>query len=138
MPSSINQSDMGTTPSSTRSDQTTGVHTPTPWRITGRAGYTGHGINSGNKRICSINSNSALWPHERDANAAFIVRAVHCHDELVGALKKIVACDDYAPNGHGLCDSENYNQEPHSSGVLDGALALARSALSKALGTEER
>ena len=52
-------------------------HTPTPWHIAGQATIKA----DKNNWIGSIH-----W-RNRAANAAFIVRAANCHDELVAALK---------------------------------------------------
>lgn len=50
-------------------------HTSGPWNVTKSACYTGHGVSAGRKRICSINSNSALPKPERDDNAHLIAGA---------------------------------------------------------------
>lgn len=86
-------------------------HTPTPWRL----GYSASGITGpstpiisgpccggrewpyeiitkGQETLCIVPAQSAFGSGRRDgsekANAAFIVRAVNCHDDLVAALDK--------------------------------------------------
>jgi hypothetical protein len=51
------------------------AHTPTPWRI----GIAGRVLGGDGLSVVSFN---------RKANAAFIVRAVNAHDDLVAALRK--------------------------------------------------
>jgi hypothetical protein len=51
-------------------------HTKTPWRLVGRAT-----IRDEDGWIATVERRN------RDANAAFIVRAVNCHAELVEALE---------------------------------------------------
>lgn len=56
-------------------------HTATPWRV-----FLYGGVQIGHvdgAAICSMWGDKA----EGEANAAFIVKAVNCHDELVNALK---------------------------------------------------
>lgn len=66
------------------------THTPTPWKV---LGYTPYGEDY---RITDdIGNDIAIVPHwddeakiEARANAAFIVKAVNCHEELLEALKE--------------------------------------------------
>lgn len=63
-------------------------HAPTPWRVSHYTGGILEGVNvirSDNDEIdiCSMVDH----PKVGKANAAFIVRAVNCHEELVGMLK---------------------------------------------------
>lgn len=56
-------------------------HTPTPWV------NNGEGIIVCNDGDVFTMSTTLLDDKEREANAAFIVKAVNCHDELVEALE---------------------------------------------------
>lgn len=60
-----------------------------PWAVTERAGYTGHGVSAGAKRICAINSNNSLPKDERDANAALLASA----PDLLEALELLQVMD---------------------------------------------
>ena len=65
------------------------AHTPLPWRTlsNGRDAFIEHvNDSSGQKRIAFM----CLPVIEREANAALIVRAVNCHQELVDALKECI------------------------------------------------
>lgn len=64
-----------------------------PWAVTGQAGYTGHGVSAGSKRICSINSNSALPKEQRDANARLLAAAPAMLAALRG-ISRNAALDD--------------------------------------------
>lgn len=104
-------------------------HTPTPWRAV---------IDQGNPRVfkhaMALVATTAEGAHvqaidctrsganfvEDRANAEFIVRAVNCHEELVAALKVLLA-------------SANY-----STDAMDAAEAQARAALSKASGQQKQ
>lgn len=55
-------------------------HTPTPWKVKGNLN-TIEGANG--LTVCDLRSNTV----DADADAAFIVRAVNAHEELVNHLK---------------------------------------------------
>lgn len=58
-------------------------HTPTPWQID----VKGEGAITGKDGQLIGRLNNTERNEERDANAAFIVRCVNAHDELVEALQ---------------------------------------------------
>lgn len=70
-------------------------HTPTPWEIS-RSKYKGQehlglrNVDSLTEAVWRVDSGAGLNPARDEANAAFIVRAVNAHDELVEALSDIV------------------------------------------------
>lgn len=64
-------------------------HTPGPWHVQpiGRQGYIEA---DGPKFICDMQADVCSAPAdvaEMEANAAFIVKACNCHEELVGAAE---------------------------------------------------
>lgn len=61
------------------------THTPTPWHVN----Y--HEIVAANHtRPCHMSTSLNMFaPGESEANAAFIVRAVNCHQELIDTLKDL-------------------------------------------------
>ncbi len=61
------------------------TYTPTPWRIE-PAEHGNSFIKSGNAVVCETYTYLGDEQFERN-NAAFIVRAVNCHDELVSAIE---------------------------------------------------
>jgi cell division protein ZapA (FtsZ GTPase activity inhibitor) len=71
------------------------MHTPTPWKtLKGRTVLHIMGAHHG---VCQISTTGYKgstraelkeYAERAEANAAFIVRAVNCHDELVAALEK--------------------------------------------------
>lgn len=70
-------------------------HTPTPWKCAARPGPCGTHL------LCIASANDLLiadiWGGS-EANAAFIVRAVNAHDELVAALRGVLVwADRYRP-----------------------------------------
>lgn len=81
---------------------TPAAHTPTPWEVTPTLGklaitrpHTTAGIAFDS--ICHMDSSDDIDP---EANAAFIVKAVNSHEELLKALKKArdySALDDCGP-----------------------------------------
>jgi hypothetical protein len=70
-------------------------HTPTPWIVTNGVQIWRDGHSSlASPRICSL-ANAAqpveqLTAEEMAANAAFIVRAVNAHEELVAAARALL------------------------------------------------
>ena len=76
-------------------------HTPTPWMTNG-----GKSLFAQSKQIALMRASNSGWlnnqpcasEEEANANAAYIVRAVNCHEELFQALKSVV---DYLPEGDG-------------------------------------
>lgn len=64
------------------------THTPTPWRLDNPESTL---VIGSNERIIADCDHPQLPDTEIEANAAFIVRAVNCHDDLVSALKNVMA-----------------------------------------------
>ena len=100
-------------------------HTPTPWSIdklptricvAGRKGF------SGDYRVADAHQSPqlAFTPRHEEAvaNAAFIVKAVNSHDELVAALKNVA----------NTYDAKSYREGSQERRLGD----LARAALSRA------
>lgn len=58
-------------------------HTPTPWRDYGLAGIK-------SEAHCSMTTTPLVrcYGKHKEANAAFIVKAVNCHDELIAACQQ--------------------------------------------------
>lgn len=92
------------------------THTPTPWVWDKSRGVVYICLRSG-KRIAMMIG--AVLAEEDDAT--FIVSACNAHDDLITALKAMVAYDDTGP-------------ESHVDFMLtyDNAMKLARAALAKA------
>lgn len=110
-------------------------HTPTPWRtwepetsklitVECDAGTAENPITG--KHICTTGHRNHA---EAQANAAFIVKAVNCHEALTVALRR---CLD-AINAYGIADSKKYDSSREK--VKLGYAALnASSALAEAEG----
>ena len=84
------------------------VHTPTPWATFGWKDGSTCGIQGTQPMHRVTSDNVFLVDDDKDmANAAFIVKAVNCHDELVEALK--LAMDYVEEYGlvNVLCEDEN-------------------------------
>jgi len=62
-------------------------HTPTPWKLWDGTKVYGHEHDGSDVSIVD-SSSSFLSPETSQANAAFIVRAVNCHEELVALLRE--------------------------------------------------
>ena len=64
-------------------------HTATPWRINPRARSTVQTLDGDTVAACGVRSDLSKpnLHEELEANAALIVRAVNCHEELVAALE---------------------------------------------------
>jgi hypothetical protein len=79
-------------------------HTPIPWAVSQYGAGQRimcpalPGFNGGSRRVADCTLSAHLMntpsPEEAAANAALIVRAVNCHDELVAALKGINLAED--------------------------------------------
>lgn len=61
--------------------------TPTPWNISNPIGYEIHIQADGKEKIAVVTDRHT----EYEANAAFIVKAVNLHDELVEFVSKIAS-----------------------------------------------
>lgn len=64
-------------------------HTPTPWEVNGDTYVT---VNSLIIAHCKQHGNTTL--EDAEANAAHIVKAVNCHDDLVEALDMVAKAID--------------------------------------------
>jgi hypothetical protein len=96
-------------------------HTPTPYFVSERDGVDINFIHP-NKREYMVARAFVGIKNDAEANAAFIVRACNCHDELVEALEKLLDLDWQIL---AQCDRDN---------SVNPRLAKARSALAKARG----
>lgn len=99
---------------------TKGKHTPTPWHV-GKGGDCHTRLYANEDAICvfgqGTDEDAVDYPREKQ-NAAFIVSAVNCHDELVGCLKDFIRCVE-----------RNENVErPAVSIALDGLRSLLKKA----------
>ena len=81
-------------------------HTATPWRINPRSRSTVQTLDGDTVAACGVRSDLSKpnLHEELEANAALIVRAVNCHEELVAALEK--AANQFGCLGY--VDSEKY------------------------------
>lgn len=68
-------------------------HTPTPWIVSGGREEDGRmvKIGTGEKGWLGVAAAFGDTPEEAEANAAFIVKAVNAHDDLIHALKMAIA-----------------------------------------------
>jgi hypothetical protein len=72
---------------------------PTPWKVRGKAGYTGHGVNDANGRsVCAIPSNGNLPHEQRDENA----RMLAAGPKLADALREL----SFRAERHGMNTDE--------------------------------
>ena len=101
-------------------------HTPTPWKV-------GVGPNKeieifGPMRMNAHPILASLEHDPRDANAAFIIRAVNCHDELVNTLDEsldwLKACLETVEYG----DPPDWHEVRAHMKTIDSVLAKARKA----------
>lgn len=68
-------------------------HTPTPWYLGMQpATIFASSVNGIDPRICQTDGGANNTMKEAKANAAFIVRAVNSHDELVAAIQTVIDC----------------------------------------------
>lgn len=66
-------------------------HTPTPWKVLPGTYNGDHKIVMDNKRWGNPHQGYVMTcGNDQQVNAAFIVRAVNAHEELLGALKEMV------------------------------------------------
>lgn len=79
-------------------------HAPTPWRIAGKGT-----IRAGDGWVGTVH-----W-HKREANAAFIVKAVNAHEALVKALGTML--DEYDRN---VCEHEITHRGGHIWTICEG------------------
>lgn len=89
-------------------------HSKTPWRLGKNGGDDT--VFAGN-RVVAMCDTDVNAPHVDKANAAFIVRAVNCHAELVAALELLVA---------DVAGYETWQRPCHAVDVAKSALAKAR------------
>lgn len=107
------------------------MHTPLPWRIEDDNSFTTTKaiVSDALDQYGQISVIGAVWPggfsdETKEANAAFIVRAVNSHEKLVKALE---ACE----NVIGMARLQGKLSDNGLSPVSD-ALILARNALTTA------
>jgi hypothetical protein len=110
---------------------TKATHTPTPWTHDAESDWPSEDfvlieIRAGNKRITELGGSNDADEEEpcsnvetTRANAAFIVRAVNSHDELLAACKS-------------LMDKLSIRRDPTMTIEDDSALAIAHAAILKA------
>ena len=104
------------------------THTPTPWSI-GHSMERNYIYGGGSHLACIGSRENGFFIHddgslnESEANAAFIVRAVNSHDDLLEALETLLALDTDGEAGCRI-DPIEYGR----------ALAMARAAVAKARG----
>jgi len=86
-------------------------HTPTPWRVEEGTDLIWGACNPDDRTTYGmgysiVQGKSGAWGarqpdmDEREANAAFIVKAVNNHDALVSVLEKIAGKREYEPADH--------------------------------------
>jgi hypothetical protein len=101
-------------------------HTPTPWTAKGydvRAGQAGRMIAYTGPHHTPDDQYPKGCKLEDEANAAFIVKAVNCHDELVEALENCLsAFETHYVAGEKLSD------------IYSARIERARAAIAKAKG----
>lgn len=99
------------------------THTPTPWELydEGKSAVGHQFAIVGNKeRIATVHGLENELP-KTQANAAFIVRAVNCHDELVETIKLLKRCCKEA-----LSDKWDRSDDGFESMIEDCDRALAK------------
>jgi hypothetical protein len=106
-------------------------HTPTPWRAGSYSSIVGVPImaqpdpKQNTIIVAGTRSAAATTPDgfraEVEANAAFIVRAVNAHDDLVKALRELI--ESMPAEGQAV---------PRANTLWRGMMTRARAALSKA------
>lgn len=111
-----------------------GEHTPTPWATEYRKGQNSfYGQDIYEAATGETIATAAWYPvalsdthttTNREANAAFIVKAVNCHDDLVAALEEARSAVEYAYRGtdSGTPDERKFS---HTAEVIRAALAKA-------------
>lgn len=91
-------------------------HTPVPWFLT-------DGHNAGNI-WASIDGDKLIIANASAEDAAFIVKAVNCHDDLLEALRRVTSLNPDAPIG----------SPPDPKFFIHQAQVIARAAIAKATG----
>lgn len=92
-----------------------GQHTPTPWIVTDQ--LTANGLphrwiadcGANNAIVTQQTGNVASREHAQ-ANAAFIVKACNCHDQLVQALQRFAVWNNGSPC---FCEADGWNRNDH-------------------------
>jgi hypothetical protein len=87
-------------------------HTPTPWILNNNKGWHEGWKDRGSIFECHLATGTHVPEDQNQINAAFIVRAVNCHEELVLALKNLLVA--------------NGNQKDFPNIWKEGARALAK------------
>ena len=102
-------------------------HTPLPW--SSEYDETGHWrVYGGNKLVADVGDAevSVAADNEWKANAAFIVRAVNAHEDLVRAINALLPFVDDAMDAHSVMSESAVTEACRT------AVATAREALAKA------
>lgn len=101
-------------------------HTPTPWSLSGSDSYI-MGRKNGGKVVVALvemDESGSVSFDEMDANAAYIVRCVNSHAELVAALERIESETEL-----------DIDDEQEALTTLKRIRQQARAALAKAKGS---
>lgn len=64
-------------------------HTPTPWHLQSNFAWSDESKDRGAVFECHLVTGTHVPEDQNKANAAYIVRAVNAHEELIGLLKRI-------------------------------------------------
>src|SRR5271157_3455432 len=94
-------------------------HTPTPWKVSVHV----DGCNFTSYMINEVELAGAESDEEAEANAAFIVRAVNAHEELLRVAKFLITLDDDCGREH-----------RRINGLLSDARLMVEQAIARAEG----
>lgn len=113
-------------------------HTPGPWKNYGlyrqSDGYNGLMVGNGGMTICEVLSGTLCPPEVRDANAAFIVKAVNSYAASQQTIAQLREALEQMLTPH--CDPDNPAYfDPHAARLIR---QNARRALAPATPKEER
>jgi predicted lipid-binding transport protein (Tim44 family) len=110
-----------------RKGETTMTHTSTPWS----ADIEAFMIYADGKAVADTDHLGPKTNEEAKANAAFIVKAVNCHHELVEELQAAVLV--YEDIVGAMDNGEPYTLEELTSPAFTKSFEKARAAIAKAL-----
>ena len=98
-------------------------HTPTPWRIYKEPMNPNPRLMAEASTLVAVISQGKAFAKETEANAAYIVKAVNAHEEMVKALKDVLfVLKGQAERGNFLDSSE---RDISLEGVVEQAIAKA-------------